>query len=915
MSDANELYDEHYYKQYLTKEGAVAYERSESWLNFFGNIAEHVQHDIAPQTVLDAGCAIGMLVEALVKRGVDAHGFDISEWAIQQMPGEHAARVKVGSVLDPNAASQHYDLVICMEVLEHLRPEDAEMAIRNLCNWGEMVIFTSTPDDYREVTHLNVQPPGYWAEKFAQHGFVRVLDYDATYIATWAQLFRREKALLPVVVRQYENALWQHRQENADLRRLAAQLQPYRTAFERLAQAINAQQPDDQANEARTDELVNRALHYEIRLRDAEQTLQTITHTRGWRMLASWWTLKRRLISTAQKRHRAKQLSDAVARSLRDDGAIGLAKRSARWMRGERRFYQRRLLTPASGLDVNDPFADYPQWIAENEPGADELARQAAEAEQLAYKPVISILTPVYNTDRRMLVEMIDSVRSQTYPHWELCLVDGGSTAPHVWEVLQQYSQQDARLKIRRLPANLGISGNSNAALQLVTGDFVALLDHDDLLAPNALYEVARTLNANPELDFIYSDKDMITQDGSERFYPSFKPDWSPEVLLNTNYLTHLCVLRTTLMREIGGFDLQANGSQDWALFLDAMLRTDRAAHIPKMLYHWRQHPLSVASGTLEAKPYAAESQLRCIQRFLNARGVKGQPVFAEGLLIRIDWETDVSLKVAIVLDVTGTPSNKALERLARQYLSQSGYAQTELILLDRTGNSGDLRNSAFLSADPRIRILTFDPSTTTGTARNRAVECAAGDVFVFLSADLVCESPHAIRELVGWARYPDLGAVTGHLMQPDGTIAHAGYVLNLGGIVGSVGQRLHKYSESLYGPFIWYRNLSAVSGDCLAIRRDQLARVDGFDETFECAGSDIDLCLRLREQAVRHFYTPFAMFRYDQSMPGHWSGTSEDRARLLERHAEAFAAGDPYYNVHLSTNDLIPRLRLRARP
>ncbi len=206
----NDLYDQNYYKYCC---GGSNYERSDTWLKFFGEIAERIAADFAPKSVLDAGCAIGMLVEALVKHEIDAYGFDISEWAIQQMPSEYASRVKLGSILDPDAVNRHYDLVTCIEVLEHLQPAEAEIAIRNLCSWGDTIVFTSSPDDYQEVTHFNVQQPGYWAGKFAQFGFVRLLDYDASYIVPWAQVYRREKPLFPVSVHRYENLLWQRTKE------------------------------------------------------------------------------------------------------------------------------------------------------------------------------------------------------------------------------------------------------------------------------------------------------------------------------------------------------------------------------------------------------------------------------------------------------------------------------------------------------------------------------------------------------------------------------------------------------------------------------------------------------------------------------------------------------------------------------
>jgi glycosyltransferase involved in cell wall biosynthesis len=270
---------------------------------------------------------------------------------------------------------------------------------------------------------------------------------------------------------------------------------------------------------------------------------------------------------------------------------------------------------------------DYDAWIARYEPGPTELTRQAEAAKSFVYHPLISIITPVYNPVPEVLRSTIDSVLAQTYLDWELCIADGGSDIPEIREVLREYARRDSRIRPVLLDQNLGISGNSNAALQSVQGEFIALLDHDDILAPFALFEVAQKLNQDPELDLIYSDFDLLTNDGAHRYQPLFKPDWSPEIMFSACYITHLTVIRTKMISRVGGFDPQVDGAQDWDLFLRVSEQTHKVAHIPKILYHWRTAGHSTAED-IWAKPYAPIAQVRVIIGHLARLGLNEPKTF-----------------------------------------------------------------------------------------------------------------------------------------------------------------------------------------------------------------------------------------------------------------------------------------------
>ncbi|TMC57782.1 MAG: glycosyltransferase [Chloroflexi bacterium] len=282
--------------------------------------------------------------------------------------------------------------------------------------------------------------------------------------------------------------------------------------------------------------------------------------------------------------------------------------------------------------------SSYETWIAQHEPDARQLDEQRGRAPTLAYQPLISLITPIYTTPPDLLRAMLESVRAQTYPNWELLVVDGASTQRHVKRLLAAAAHDDTRVRLVELPNNLGIAGNSNVALEQANGEFVALLDHDDVLAPSALFAVAQTLNDNPEWDVLYSDNDVLAEDGRTRYHPLFKPGWSPEIMLSANYMTHLTVVRSSLVRAVGGLCPAMDGAQDWDLFLKVSERSTRVAHIPQMLYHWRDSAHSTATDT-NRKPYARAAQLKAIGNHLRRQGLSEARAYMDASgFIRVAW-------------------------------------------------------------------------------------------------------------------------------------------------------------------------------------------------------------------------------------------------------------------------------------
>ena len=560
-----------------------------------------------------------------------------------------------------------------------------------------------------------------------------------------------------------------------------------------------------------------------------------------------------------------------------------------------------------------DPFQI---WIAQNEPKKKELARYRRESLSFPYQPIISVVAPVWNPEKKWLRLAIESVINQVYDNWELCIADGGSTEPYVKELLKEYAKRDSRIKVKFLPQNNGISGNSNEALSLATGEFVALLDHDDELAPFALYEVLKCLNENHDLDFIYSDKDYISENGKRRFAPLFKPDWSPEMMLSQNYLTHLCVIRKTSIDAVGGFLPETDGAQDWDLFLRVTERTQRIHHIPQILYHWRATSTSCASGGgIEVKPYALEAQRLALENHLWRRGKLAQVIVEPTGGGRIKWLLTNKTKVSIIIPTRDKV--QVLQRCVASVLNKTSYENYELIIVD-TGSeeAATLHYYDEVSENPKVRIVSYpDKVFNFSAANNLGVRQATGDALLFLNNDTEVINPDWLEEMAGWVEQKEIGIVGAKLLNPDDTIQHAGYVIGLGGFGALIFDGVSEGYYGIFGSTEWYRNLLAVAGSCMLIRREVFEQVGWFDEAFILCHSDIELCLRVRERGYRVVYVPYAKIKHHTSST-RGSYTPPEDWELWYKYCEPILwAGDPFFNPNLSYYNPIPTLRNKGEP
>lgn len=550
---------------------------------------------------------------------------------------------------------------------------------------------------------------------------------------------------------------------------------------------------------------------------------------------------------------------------------------------------------------------DYGRWVQTYDT-LDEAARVRIQAcvAQMQEPPRISILMPCYNPDPRWLQLAVESVQAQLYPHWELCIADDASPDPAVKLALQKMANADSRIRLVLREKNGHISEASNSALDLVSAPWIALMDHDDLLPADALFHVARCIQANPEARLIYSDEDKVGNDGT-RSDPYFKPDWNPELFRSQNMFSHLGVLSTALVREVGGFRKGLEGSQDWDLVMRCLERVQptQIVHIPRVLYHWRIHAQSTASS-MKAKPYAVVAGERALNEHLARTGVRARGEHV-GIGYRVRYELpDVAPKVSIII-----PTRNALA-LVRQCVTSiqrlSTYPDWEILLVDN--GSDDAAALAYfeqLAQQPRIRVLRDDRPFNYSALNNLAVAQAQGEVIALLNNDIEVLTPGWLEEMVSLALQPGVGAVGARLWYPNRTLQHAGVLMGPGGLAVHANKGLPRGLNGYAGRAALIQNFSAVTAACLVVRKALYEQAGGLDEAeLAVAYNDVDFCLRLRTLGLRNVFTPYSELvhhesatRGDDLAPEHRQRFDRERAVMFARW-QSVIDHDPAYNPNL---------------
>jgi GT2 family glycosyltransferase len=528
---------------------------------------------------------------------------------------------------------------------------------------------------------------------------------------------------------------------------------------------------------------------------------------------------------------------------------------------------------------------------------------------QLAYRPLLSVLMPVYNTDERWLRAAIESVQNQLYSEWELCIADDCSTNGRVRELLREIAAKDRRIKLVFRQVNGHISAASNSALALASGEFVVLLDHDDVLPRQALLAVVCELNRHPDADILYSDEDKIDEKG-RRFDPYFKSDWNPELFYGQNMISHLGVYRREIMERVGGFREGYEGSQDYDLALRVVEHTQprKIRHIPHILYHWRAIPGSAALAPDE-KTYARAAARRAVQEHFDRIGLRAmcEPAPRAPSHHRIRYCLPAALPHVTIIIPTRDRVD-LLSRCVESIRSRSTYKAFDILIIDNGSSTPEFQAySERARRDSRISILRIDEPFNFSRLNNLGAAQARGELLCFLNNDTEVISPDWLEEMVSLAGREEIGAVGATLYHPDDTIQHAGITLGLGGIAAHRYRGLPRGEAGTAGLLALTQAVSAVSAACLMVRKSVFDEVGGFDEALAVAYNDVDFCLRLGGRGLRNVWTPFAELYHFESATRGADVRGEARTRLL---AEAQAVrqrwrgvlgADPYFNPNLS--------------
>lgn len=563
-----------------------------------------------------------------------------------------------------------------------------------------------------------------------------------------------------------------------------------------------------------------------------------------------------------------------------------------------------RVIKKDYNYDANNNFfnpfnkSDYNMWLKKNE--------KIEPVEELKYNPLISFVIPVYNVKKELLTECLDSILNQSYTNIEICLADDCSTNQETIDTLKKYESKYNIIKVVYREKNGHISAASNSALELVTGEYVAMMDNDDVIPKNAIYEMVKAINKDKTIDMIYTDEDKLDTSGN-RCDPHFKSDYAPDTLMSVNYFCHFTLLRTSILREIGGWKVGYEGAQDWDLFLRFVEKAKNVYHLPKILYQWRMLEGSTSMG-LKNKDYAMDTARKSIEDALERRNTPGIVHLDDKVpYYWIEYKYKKEPMISIIIPTKDYAST--LEQCLKSIYKKTTYKNFEIIVVDNRSEEKETFDlfKKYKEKHDNFKVIKADMEFNYSKINNLAVKEAKGDYLLLLNNDTEVITENWLQLMVGYAMQSHIGAVGAKLIYPDRTIQHGGVVMGMGGVAGHVFVNSPMNYEGIYGRLRVPYNYSVVTAACLMVKKDKYQEVNGLTEELKVAYNDVDFCLKLVEKGYYNIMVPMVeLFHYESKSRG-TEDTAEKKKRFesesnyMMKHWNKYIEEDPMYNINLS--------------
>jgi O-antigen biosynthesis protein len=883
--------------------------------------------------ILEVGCSSGYLGAALKEVGHQVFGVEPSHEAAQAAANV-LDNVFEGTVQDffLQFSDLKFDVVIYGDVLEHLAnpKEILDLTRKQLTSTG--VVIASVPNvahiciramllegrwDYAELgimdrTHLRFFTKKTLIELFTNSAY-NVTNINSTTITPENFEVMFDIGVDREIISHLQSFV---KNSNSLDFQYVCMATPVATSFE--AKALNDELFSEQAEKAQVSEISNNMQFFENKIVEQEAEIESLrTLDKMFRESISWRVTAPLRLTKNLLKNKLKQcrnLTKSYYHFLQSEGGmVTIAQKTITSCRRDGiKGLARNVRKSIARMNVGTfERNDYAKWVRLFDTIDNSKRNKIRTAiTQMKNPPLISVIMPTYNVKPKLLTEAIRSIQNQLYPNWELCIADDASTDAAIRPLLENYSRNDKRIKVVFRENNGHISAASNSALELVTADWVALMDHDDMLPEHALYYVAKTILNHPDAGMIYSDEDKIDEFG-KRFSPHFKSEWNPDLFFSQSYVSHLGVYRKNILDEIGGFRVGLEGSQDYDLLLRCLpyLKDDQIIHIPKILYHWRMVEGSTALSSGE-KNYTTDAGIKALQDYFSSQSevvtVDAGPV---PNTYRVHYPV-LQPEPLVSLLIPTRDGREITEICVRSIITKSTYSNFEILILDNGSVQDD--TLAFFEAiqleDARVKVLRYDHPFNYSAINNFGAKHAQGEIIGLVNNDIEVISPEWLTEMVSYAVRPDVGCVGAKLYYNNDTLQHGGVILGIGDVAGHSHKHYPRAEFGYFSRLLLRQTISAVTAACLLVRRDVFEQVGGLDElNLKVAFNDVDFCLKVREAGYRNVWTAYAELYHHESISRGAEDTPEKISRFqketkfMKNKWGSALVQDPYYSPNLT--------------